>query len=176
MRLRKHLTRSIIAIVLLAGALFRPSVSAQGSATASAAVQTQIVPGITLEKLNDLDFGVIVRGIADDRVVLNPTGQVSTGGSASILPGQVLIPARFRISGSAGYSYQITLPAAVDLINAGTADIIRLVDFTSTLLGNTGIIGSEGVQEFMVGGTLEIMKTQPFGRYSGRFTITANYE
>jgi hypothetical protein len=161
-----------LAIVMIA---FSISTFAQATATASATIITPI--GIL--KTVDMNFGNVVTSAAAGTVVLTPAGTRSTTLGASIIPAQpgTVTAATFTVSGSAGLTYSITLPASVT-INNGVPSMTVDTFISNPAAGvGTGTIGGGGTQTLTVGATLNVGANQAPGFYTSAapFTVTVNY-
>lgn len=151
--------------------------SAQSSAVANASAT--ITTPISIEKVSgkDLDFGNIAAGNSVGMVILNPTGvrQVLGGASLSSTAGTVSV-AEFLVKGEASYSFSITLPAAVTLLNSNNNSQTMTVDsFTSTPEATGTLYG--GATTLKIGARLTVNANQDPGYYvsDSPFSITVNY-
>jgi hypothetical protein len=167
------------AVILLA---FTAATFAQVSATAVATAN--IVSPIAITKTLDLNFGNIAVGAAAGTVVMDPAGlRTPTNVTLPVITGTVT-PATFTVSGTASYTYAITIPAAATTttISDGAAHTMTVNNWTSTPSGTGTLDGVTGQQTLTVGATLNIGASQASGSYSssnaggtGDFTVTVNY-
>jgi len=160
----KNIIKSIaIASVAVIG--FSNSTFAQATATASASAN--IITPISIVKNIDMNFGnVAVSGSIAGTVVLAPAGTRTTGGAGGVtLPSTVgtVAAANFTVSGQAGYTYAITLPASC-VITDGTHNM-TVNAFTSTP-SSTGTLNTSGVQTLTVGATLNVSAGQAANAYT----------
>lgn len=133
------------------------------------AAVTAFAAPTAVTKNQDLDFGKVVGG-AGRTGTLTITSAGSRSYSGSVLPlGTTFSAARFTITGQAGKSYTITLPASF-VINAGV-DQMTVTAVTSSI-ALTGVIPAAGSLGFTVGGTLNVGAVQRNAQYSGTLTIS----
>jgi hypothetical protein len=162
---------SAFAIIMIA---FTASAYGQATATASAT----IVSPITILRVTDMDFGNVVTSAATGTVVLDPAGTRSTTGGASILVAQpgTVTAATFTVGGTAGFTYDISLPGSVTIDDPGLGAPMTVDTFTSDPTP-TGTIGAGGTETLSVGATLNVGANQVGGVYTSAapFTVTVNY-
>ena len=126
-----------------------------------------------------MNFGNVVTSAALGTVVLAPAGTRTTNAGASILAAQpgTVTAAAFTVSGTAGLTYTITLPASV-AINNGVPSMTVNTFISNPVAGaGTGTIGGGGTQTLTVGATLNVAANQAAGVYTSLvpFTVTVNY-
>ena len=99
-----------------------------------------------------------------------------TGGIS--LPSTVgtITAAEFRITGTANYTYSITLPAGAITIDDNAGNTMTVNSWTSTP-AKTGTISGSGSETLYVGGTLNVVGTQKEGVYNSDtyFDVTVDY-
>ena len=148
--------------LLIIMALF--SINAFSQATASASAT--IINPIAIAKTVDMDFGNVAVDATPGTVILDPAGTRTPGGGCTLpaITGTVTA-ATFNVTGEAGYTYAITLPAGVTTSSPTP---------TGTLTG--------GAETLTVGATLHVAGSQTPDTYSssnpggsGDFTVTVNY-
>lgn len=165
---------SAAALVLSVASISTASAQASASASASATIVTPI----SIAKTADMDFGnAAVNASAIGTVVLAPAGtRTATGGVT--LPATVGTPAAaaFTVSGQAGYTYAITLPASPITLTDAANNSMTAGTFTSVPAA-TGTLSSGGTQTLTVGATLEVAAGQAAGVYSTTtdFDVVVNY-
>lgn len=161
-----------LAIVMTA---FSVSAMAQATATATATIITPI----SIAKNIDMNFGNVVTSTAPGTVVLTPAGTRTANAGASILAAQpgTVTAAAFTVSGSAGLTYTITLPASVTINNGVPSMIVNTFTSTPVAGAGTGTIGVGGTQALSVGATLNVAANQAAGVYTSgtAFTVTVGY-
>lgn len=130
-------------------------------------------PPITVTLLQTLEFGTLAGDSSvSGTATINPaTGTKSvTGGVFDF--GGVSNAASFEVKGKPNTPFTIILPGSVTL-NSGT-DTLTLGSFASSPSG-TGLLGSSGKTNVLVGATLQVGANQAAGAYSGIFDIIVNY-
>lgn len=166
-----------LAIVMLA---FAASTFAQVSATANATAT--IVAPIAIAKVTDLEFGNVAVSTAAGTVVMNATtgARSVTGGCTLPATTGTVNRASFTVTGTAGYTYSITLPAGPTTIGDGVASTMTVTPWTSSPTPTGTLTG--GTETLYVGATLNVGASQTPGNYSatasngsGVFTVTVNY-
>ncbi|MBU5635371.1 DUF4402 domain-containing protein [Geomonas sp. Red69] len=117
----------------------------------------------------DFDFGRVAGGAGRSGTV-TITSAGSRTYSGNVLPlGTTFSAARFTITGNAGETYTMTLPAEV-IINAGV-DQMTVTAITSSI-PLTGVIPAGGSVSFSVGGTLNVGAVQRNAQYSGSMNVS----
>jgi len=162
---------SLIMIIMIAvstGAVAQESATASSSAT--------IVAPIAISKSVDMSFGTVAVDATAGTVVLAPGGtRTFTGGVT--LPGTTgtVTAAAFDVTGEAGYTYSITLPASAITLTDDTTNTMTVDTFTSTPTP-TGTLTS-GAETVNVGATLNLTGSQIAGTYTNTtdLTVTVNY-
>jgi hypothetical protein len=149
---------------------------AQASATAAAAAN--IITPIAISKVNDLDFGnVAVSASTGGTVTLSTTNTRTTGGGGITLPAATgtVSAAQFTISGQAGFTYVITLPAACT-ISDGSGHSMTVNSFASSPSA-TGSLSTGGTATLKVSATMIVAAGQPAGVYTSAsgVPVTVNY-
>jgi hypothetical protein len=163
-QISKFFALAVVMIAITANTFAQVSAPTTASAT--------IVAPIAIIKNTDMNFGnVYVSATVAGTVVLAPAGTRSVTGGAG-LPGVAgtVSAATFVVTGTAGATYAITLPASVTL----TGPTTMTVDvFTSNPV--TGLL-TGGTQNLQVGATLNVAAAQATGVYtSANFNVTVNY-
>lgn len=165
-------------IALFAG-LFLMTIAAQNViaqnpiASATANSSATIIQPISIVKVEgkDLLFGNIIASAAGGSVVIATTGTPTlTGVAAPSVPG-TRQAATFTVTGMAGVTYAITLPASTNLTSGGNT--MTVDNFLSDPNG-TGLL-TGGTQTLNVGAKLNVGPAQPAGTYTGSFAVTVGY-
>ena len=170
-----NFTKVIVTAAVVLG--FTNSSFAQATATASASAV--IITPISIAKNVDMAFGnVAVSASTGGTVVLDPTGTRTTGGAGGVtLPSTTgtVAAADFTVSGTATYSYAITLPTTATLSD-GSGHTMIVNTFTS-LPATTGVLSGGGTQDLAVGATLNVSAAQASGTYTNATAVpvTVNY-
>jgi hypothetical protein len=130
---------------------------------------------ISISNTRVLDFGSFVAS-AGGSVTVGTSGARSAVGHVMLVPSGGGTAAQFKVSGTPGATYSISLPAdgTVALVN-GSGQSMGLRDFTSDPSGY-GQLSLLGEQLLSVGATLDVGSNQPRGTYSGSFTVTVEYQ
>jgi len=168
-----------IAILLIVSTI---RVFAQSSATADVSA-TIITPLMLTHSGTDMDFGNIgVQSTSGGTVILTPSGTRTTAGAGGvILPSNAgsVSAAAFRVSGQANCTYSVILPKSCILTHTNNTDFMTVDTFTSSLstANGSGLLNASGVQNLLVGATLNIAANQVAGLYTSgtAFTVTVNY-
>ncbi|HNX44347.1 MAG TPA: DUF4402 domain-containing protein [Bacteroidales bacterium] len=151
---------------------FAAGAFAQVSATASA--EATIVTPIAITKTVDMNFGnVAVNSTAGTVVLATDGSRTTTGGVTLPVTAGSPAAASFTVTGTAGYTYAITLPGATTIANGvitmGVDTWTSSPDATGTLTG--------GTETLTVGATLHVGAAQAAGVYSNATAcpVTVNY-
>jgi len=151
------------------------SLTVEAQVSAVAETSANIVGPISINKSIDLSFGnVAVSPTVAGTVVLDPaSARTQTGGvTLPVITGTVSA-AKFTVSGEAGTTYSITLPASVLLTNGGNTMTVNAFTSTPTSTGSL----ATGTEDIFVGGTLNVAAAQVSGLYSNAtdLVVTVNY-
>ncbi|MEI8203656.1 MAG: DUF4402 domain-containing protein [Bacteroidota bacterium] len=153
-------------------------------ATASANAGVKIVKALTLTKTADLHFGTMT--VPSAGVVISLT----TGNSRSALPSNNITllsqaptssNSAYTVTGSANSTYTITLPTSDVTIYQTFPTTYTIVNNFIAKTASTGTDGLNGTLDgsgndsFVVGAKLNLAGAQPFGTYTGTFSVTINY-
>src|SRR5690606_23742474 len=140
-------------------------VKANAQSSASATATATIVTPITISKISDMNFGnVAVQATAGGTVVMTPAGARSATAGVT-LPGTAgtVSAASFTVNGQSGYTYTISLPAAVTITDAASNNM-TVNNFTSTPTPTGTLTG--GTENLLVGATLVVAMNQAPGVYT----------
>lgn len=122
-----------------------------------------------------LAFGSFVAS-SGGTITLSPSGgRTKSGGVVLAGPAGSYSAARFDISGPAGSSYSISLPADGTVQLSSGTQSMTLNAFTNDP-GGTGTLPTSGKQALRVGARLDVGSNQSPGQYQGSFTVTVNYQ
>ena len=128
----------------------------------------------TLANTSGLSFGSFVAGAGGSIAVTTSGGRSKTGSVFLLSQGGISTAAQFTVSGTAGATYAITLPAdGTVALSSGsnTMAVNSFVSFPSAM----GTLSGGGTQLLSVGATLTVGNAQPPGSYAGSFSVTINY-
>lgn len=165
----KFLTISVLGLMCNLAAFSQVSATATATAT--------VVTPIAISKTVDMNFGnVYVSATVPGTVVLAPAGtRTTTAGAGLAVPAGPVAAASFTITGTAGVTYAITLPAVATTIDDNLGHTMTVDNFTSNPAGSGTL--TLGTSTLTVGATLNISAAQVTGTYVSDtpFTVTVNY-
>jgi hypothetical protein len=150
----KHHIIKLLSLALLV--LIMHDLSAQVNATATASAT--ILTGISITKIQDMNFGRLNPGSGGGTASISTAGVVTPTGDVTKLAGVTPTAASFTVSGETGYTFSITLPSS---------------DYTIT----DGSSHNMTVNTLSVGAKLTVSAGQVSGTYTNGtgFTVTVNY-
>ena len=153
--------------------LISNSINAQVNATATASAT--IVTGISISKVNDMNFGRLNPGSGGGTAELSTASVVTPTGDVTKLAGATPSAASFTVSGETGYTFSITLPSSDYTISDGSSHNMIVNTFLSSPATSGTIAG--GGTTLSVGATLTVAAGQVSGNYTNvtGFTVTVNY-
>ena len=166
-------------LISLSAVTFAQSVNDNATATAT------IVAPLTITKTVNMNFGIMGQGTNAGDVDLSPasvrTHNVALPGDVQFIPGHLgtITAASFDITGTAGFLYDITLPATATTLTQ--TPLVTGVDMTvDSWVSNPslqGTLSGTGTDVLTVGGTLHVGAAQEAGIYiSGTpFIVTIIY-
>lgn len=162
----------------MAAAFATPAFADQKTADA----QIAIVRPLEFIRVENLDFGRVIRGSTAGTVTIAPDGtRTKTGGVTLIGTGWQ--PARFAGMGTNNQRVDVSIgSASIFVTGPGAPMRVRTFVLGSTptaVLTTTPqrfrINSPTGIFNFPVGATLEVGANQTPGTYTGTWTITLNY-
>ena len=161
---------SLVAILTIASFTAKAQVSATATSSAT------IITPIAISKSIDLNFGnVAVSPSLAGTVQLSPASTRTAGGGVTlpVVTGTVSA-AKFTVTGAAGSTFSISLPAAPITLTSG-ANTMTVGSFTSNPTP-TGTL-TAGTQDVYVGATLNVAAGQAAGVYTNAtgLVVTVNY-
>jgi len=171
--MRKLFASGILMLDLTASVFAQITVNATAAAT--------ILTPITMVKVTDMNFGnLAVSATVAGTVLLPPAAapvRVPTAG-VTLMSGGTVTAAQFTVSGLAGATYSIALPADGDVVLIGPGgagvDEMEADDFTSSPTPTGTLTG--GTETLYVGATLTVDAAETPGVYtSAAFPVTVNY-
>ena len=165
---KKLLTLAIMFVMFATGAY------AQVTATANASAQ--ILTPIAITKRADMNFGNLAVNATAGTIVLTPASSRTATGGVTFLSGNSgsVTAGSFEVTGLAGATYSITLPAGPTIISYMGNDMT--VDaWTSTPTPTGTLVGGSDIID--VGATLHVPPSSPAGLYTSAtpFEVTVNY-
>ena len=173
---------TILKFFTLSAAIFAFSTISFGQNTSTASDvpvgATIITPlTITLSAGTQLQFGTIVADATSAAtVLLSPSNAITTdlthfGGNS--------VPT-FDVTGEPLSTYSVTFSSETLTLTHdasgtldGTTTVLTVTTFTSN---STETLSASGTESFQVGATLNVLKNQAGGVYTGKFNVTVTYE
>ena len=164
--------------IMIAAAMAAVAVPAQAAPVEpdrNATGEALILVPLTLTKIDDLDFGTVIRSSVSGTVKIDAvTGARSVTGGVTPVPSDAGKRARFASGGSPNQPVVITVTAPAQLTSLAGDKLnvmallldgppIRLIDPVSRTFS------------FGVGGIIEVGADQAEGVYSSEFNVTVNY-
>lgn len=172
--MRKHLISAAALAALALGAA--PATAAPVAATTDAEGRALILVPLTLVKIEDLDFGSVIRSSVAGTVSINPTtGARTVSGGVTEVTGDPGNRAYFAGAGSPNQQVLVALSPPVELTSAA-GDTIPVVGMTLDGPPMRSIDPDTRAFYVGVGGTLDIAADQPEGDYNADFWLTAIYQ
>jgi Domain of unknown function (DUF4402) len=177
-----RLAKGAIFVTMAAATMGFAAISPVFATQRTADAQIAIVRPLEFIRVENLEFGRVIRGATAGTVTVAPNGvRTSTGGVTLI--GADFQPAKFAGMGTNNQQVDISLGANTIFVT-GPGAPMRVRNFVigstpTTPLTTTPlrfrINSATGVFVFPVGATLEVGANQTPGSYSGTWTITLNY-
>jgi len=163
----------ILGAASLAALAAATSASAQATATATGTASVTIIAPITLNKNADIAFGKVVpNGSTAGTVELTAAASPTVTPTGVTLLTSAKTAAVFRVGGTAGQTYALTLPASATNLGVTGLD----VDTFTSAAANSGTISATAANnDIYVGATLHVPATVAAGVYSGAFNVSVNY-
>lgn len=158
-------------------ALIGFSITASGQASDFAQSTATIVAPISIAQVVDMNFGNVA--VTDDAgtVILATDGSRSiTGGVTLPATTGTVTAAEFTVTGEAGYTYDITVPASHVITRVSGAETMTVNAFTSDPTALAGVL-TGGTETLNVGATLNVAALQVAGTYTNAtgFEVSVNY-
>ena len=160
--------RTIAGAAAFAGMVAGAALSVQAAGGTGFATVSIIAP-IAITKSTDLAFASIVASGDADTVVVSPAGARSCGGTLNCTG--TATAGAFAVTGGAGATYAITLPASATVTFA--ANTMTVDTFTSTPSGTGTLTG--GAETLRIGARLQVGAGQALGGYTGTYAVTVEY-
>jgi hypothetical protein len=163
-----------------AGALAALALTSSPAAAVTPATQAtanaKIYKPLTISKVQNLDFGVIVltgASFAGEVVSMNQAGAVTCGSNPGVLLTCSGAPqaAKYHLVGTNNATVTVSSPG-FNLTGPGTLAFTPNAPATV----NLGAAGATTGVDFSIGGSITLASTTPDGVYSGTFAVTADYQ
>lgn len=152
------------------------AVSSFGQSSATATATATIVTPISITKNVDMNFGNISATNAGT-VVLVPSGtRTNTGGVTLPATAGTVSAAEFNVTGSAGFTFGISLPQTDLVLTNATGNQTMTVNTFTSAPSSTGTL-TGGATSLKVGATLNVKAGQAAGVYTNAagFNVIVNY-
>ncbi len=170
--LMKRINRAAITTTLLVLSFCEATASTQASAMANASAN--VIQGIKMSRVSDLQFGSFVSGIPGT-VTISPSGSRSANGPLALSSANYPVSAAsFLITGEDSLVFNIILPDSASL-QGPSGSKMTVNQFVSNP-SHTGTLSSRGTATLSVGATLNVGSNQTGGTYSGTFPVTVTYQ
>ncbi len=164
------------------------SASAQhASASAQGSIGAAIVPGLSVQKAQDLVVGAFRPGQSLGTVdvdVVESNGSLASSRSASggvALAASSFSAAQFSVAGPVGgpVHFAVVLPSSISIQRVGGAETMTVDRFRSNVssdcrAGSSPTACPGSPYTLLVGATLHVDPNQAAGQYVGTFTVTVN--
>lgn len=172
--------KTLVRALVLASGLAATNFAVQAAPTATANASATIISPIAVTKTSDLVFGNLAVGAVGGNVAVSVADVVTISGAGTTVSqpvGNTGSPAaaEFAVTGEAGMTYSITLPADGTVsITDGGSNTMAVNGFVSNP-GTTGTLSGAGTDTLSVGATLVVGNNQAPGTYTGTFSVTVAY-
>ena len=168
--------KSIAYASAIAALVFGASPAAAVSPATQATANAKIYKPLTISKVQNLDFGVIVltgASFAGEVVTISQAGAVTCGSNPGVLLTCSGAPqaAKYHLVGTNNATVSVSSPG-FNLTGPGTLAFSPNAPATV----NLGATGSTTGVDFAIGGSITLASTTPDGVYSGTFAVTADYQ
>ena len=166
--------KSIAIASLLLASAFATSPAAAVSPASQATANAKIYKPLTISKVQNLDFGVIVLGAgawAGEVVSISQAGVLTCGGGTNVTCSGAPQVAKYHLVGTNNATVTVSSPG-FNLTGPGTLAFTPNAPATV----NLGATGSTTGVDFSIGGSITLASTTPDGVYIGTFAFTADYQ
>jgi len=164
----------LLAIVASSALLALASPAAAVSPATQATANAKIYKPLTISKVQNLDFGVIVLGSgawSGEVVSISQAGALTCGGGTNLTCSGSPQVAKYHLVGTNNATVTVSSPG-FNLTGPGTLAFTPNAPATV----NLGATGSTTGVDFSIGGSITLASTTPDGVYSGTFAVTADYQ
>ena len=126
----------------------------------------------SIQKLIDLNFGVIAVTSSSGSFTINPQTNVSTSTGGVVPQPSLRTRAEFLVKGKQNQPFTISVnQSSIVLQNTQNSAYTLTVNLTNYSIGYFSNVGEA---RFYVGGTLNVGANQPKGAYTGTFVVNLN--
>ncbi len=163
--------------ILSAGAVLAAAIASPATAVSPATQATanaKIYKPLTISKVQNLDFGVIVltgASFAGEVVSLSQAGTLTCGGGVNLTCSGSPQAAKYHLVGTNNATVTVSSPG---FNLTGPSTLAFTPNAPATV--NLGATGSTAGVDFSIGGSITLASTTPDGVYSGTFAVTADYQ
>jgi len=164
----------LLAIAASSALLALASPAAAVSPATQATANAKIYKPLTISKVQNLDFGVIVLGSgawSGEVVSISQAGALTCGGGTNLTCSGSPQVAKYHLVGTNNATVTVSSPG-FNLTGPGTLAFTPNAPATV----NLGATGSTTGVDFSIGGSITLASTTPDGVYSGTFAVTADYQ
>lgn len=168
---------------LAAAAAFATPAAAQSTGVSSDTIQANalLIQPVSLQRLNDLNFGTLIATPATTgSVTVTPAGVRTVNATNSTLVAGPGAFGRGRFIGNGVPNKNVSLDIEFPTYLSNTTDPTKTMAFAGTVdadaTDNAITIGATGVFYIDVGGTITLVANQMPGLYSGDVTVTADFQ
>ncbi len=172
--LQEHVMKKFLCVMFVVVSLVVGTGNVFASGTASANATADIVEAIGITKDVDLAFGGWISPAAAATVEIGTASDMPTSTLTQI---SQIAPSRaqFTVTGTAGYTYDITLPASVTLSSGSNTMTVDTFTCSKATEGTASISSTPAENVFYVGATLNVAASQAAGAYTNTFDVTVAY-
>ena len=171
------MTKMLIPIAALAALLLTGHAQAAPvAADPEAEAEALILLPLTLERLQDLNFGTVIpstTSLGTITIPANGNPRTAAGAGVSLVASDPGFRAHFAGAGTASQNVFINVTNPGTLAN-GLGDTVTVISLTMDRPALIQIDASRAY-EFYLGGTIQIAPNQPEGIYSAELDVTAQY-
>jgi predicted RND superfamily exporter protein len=146
--------------------------SGQTSASLSSNATATIVTGLRIQTINDLNFGIIIRGKNNAKVRVKSDDTYDELDDAHEIS-KHWSRAKFLVTGQPNLSFSIFLPQ--NTITVENKDDVMELDEIELDEKNLPTLDHNGNKTIYVGGTLHLKGNQKEGSYTGSIAISVAY-
>lgn len=166
----KHISSASAAIC---AAVYALSSLPAAAATENVGGEADIIQSATLTKTDDLQFGRIIAGPTASTVVIDEDTEVRTVTGTAVAFGGTVSAAKIDVNANPLLLYSIILPPTVAITSGSNAMVID--DLKLNIPAVRLLPLGAPIDDFQIGGRLNIGANQAPGNYSGSFVVTVNF-
>ncbi len=177
--------RGIAALTGLALVLLAAPAPAQQSSNATSGAAATVLAPFQITLVSDLGFGSMSVKKDPGTVVISFDGARSATGGVRLRGGADFHAGEFQVTGIEGTPYRIGLPSnptadrdlSIPEPGVTRLEVTDLEPFSANVgPGLDGLIGQDGTDTILLGGTLQVPITAKQGNYRGDFTLTLIFQ